>query len=442
MRIDPKKNTIVCGDNLEWLKYLPDECIDLCYIDPPFFSNRNYEIIWGNGYEVCSFGDRFSGGISHYIEWMRPRIELIHKKLKSTGTIFLHCDWHASHRLRCLLDDVFKAENFVNEIIWCYKSGGASKKYFSNKHDTIFFYSKSNKYYFEPIKEKSYMQKGAGDNPNQKYYTDDIGKYTLVYMKDWWVDIGMLATSSFERIGYPTQKPEKLIERIVLSCSKKNDIILDCFAGGGTTAVVCAKLGRNFIVGDVSPVAVKVMAQRLNVVFPDIKDKFDIKNLPQTIEELQKVDGHKFAEIVCDLMGWKVNPKKVNDGGIDAWDGYDNPVQIKNNSSGSSGRPDMQKFYSAIVKSKKKKGIFISWKFASNAKEFVAEMKREQGIEIILKPCSEVFENLIIPIQKYNEINQFYDERCPKLLKTEISSTTSYPIKKREHTGKKIKKAS
>ena len=254
MRIDPKKNTIVCGDNLEWLKYLPDECIDLCYIDPPFFSNRNYE----------KFDDRFSGGISHYIEWMRPRIELIHKKLKSTGTIFLHCDWHASHRLRCLLDDVFKAENFVNEIIWCYKSGGASKKYFSNKHDTIFFYSKSNKYYFEPIKEKSYMQKGAGDNPNQKYYTDDIGKYTLVYMKDWWVDIGMLATSSFERIGYPTQKPEKLIERIMLSCSKKNDIILDCFAGGGTTAVVCAKLGRNFIVGDVSPVACKLNLKRLH----------------------------------------------------------------------------------------------------------------------------------------------------------------------------------
>jgi DNA modification methylase len=258
-------NSIVCGDNLEWLKYLPDECIDLCYIDPPFFSNRNYQSILKNG-ETCFFKDTFSGGISHYIEWMRPRIELIHKKLKSTGTIFLHCDWHASHRLRCLLDDVFKAENFVNEIIWCYKSGGASKKHFSKKHDTIFFYSKSNNYYFEPTKEKSYMQKGAGGNPNQKYYTDDVGTYTLVYMKDWWADIGMLATSSFERIGYPTQKPEKLIERIVLSCSKKNDIILDCFAGGGTTAVVCAKLGRNFIVGDVSPVAVKITAQRLSLL--------------------------------------------------------------------------------------------------------------------------------------------------------------------------------
>ncbi len=251
-------NKIYLGNNLEWLNEIPDESIDMCYIDPPFFTQRQ---LIDNKTKI-SFNDKFDSSVD-YIEWMRPRIELIHKKLKKTGSIFLHCDWHASHRLRCLLDDIFGEENFVNEIIWCYKSGGASKKYFSNKHDTIFFYSKSNNYYFEPIKEKSYMQKGAGDNPNQKYYTDDVGKYTLVYMKDYWVDIGMLATSSFERLGYPTQKPEKLLERIIKSSTKEGDIVLDCFGGSGTTAFVAKKLNRNFITGDISQQAVDIITQRL-----------------------------------------------------------------------------------------------------------------------------------------------------------------------------------
>src|SRR4051812_39572983 len=149
MKIDTSKNHIVCGDNLEWLKDLPDESVDLCYIDPPFFSNRNYEVIWGNGYELRSFGDRFSGGISHYTEWMRPRVELIHEKLKNTGSIFLHCDWHASHRLRCLLDDIFGEEAFVNEIIWQRKQGcGPVRGRYSNNHDTILMYAKGKKFTF------------------------------------------------------------------------------------------------------------------------------------------------------------------------------------------------------------------------------------------------------------------------------------------------------
>jgi hypothetical protein len=102
---------------LEWLNWIPDESVQTCYIDPPFFSNANYEKIWGNGWEVASFKDRFAGGIEHYIAWIKERIILIHKKLKKTGVIFLHCDWHASHRLRVLLDEVFGEENFVNEIV-------------------------------------------------------------------------------------------------------------------------------------------------------------------------------------------------------------------------------------------------------------------------------------------------------------------------------------
>ena len=119
LKFNLKTNSIVCGDCEEWLKFIPNNSIDLIYIDPPFFSNKNYEIVWGNGFEVRSFGDRWSGGIRHYIEWMRPKIKEAKRVLKDTGSILLHCDWHASHRLRCLLDDTFEENNFVNEIIWC-----------------------------------------------------------------------------------------------------------------------------------------------------------------------------------------------------------------------------------------------------------------------------------------------------------------------------------
>jgi len=118
---------------MEWLPNLPDGSVDLCYIDPPFFSNRNYEIIWGNSYETRSFGDRFAGGINHYIAWMRDRIVLIRKKLKDTGSFYLHCDWHASHYLKLACDDIFGRENFRNEIVWCYTGPTNTKRYYPRR---------------------------------------------------------------------------------------------------------------------------------------------------------------------------------------------------------------------------------------------------------------------------------------------------------------------
>ena len=105
--INIENNNVISGNNIEWLPLLPNNSIDLCYIDPPFFSNKNYEIVWGNAYETRSFGDRFSGGINHYIKWMEERINLIYQKLKNTGSFYLHCDWHASHYLKVLCDDIF-----------------------------------------------------------------------------------------------------------------------------------------------------------------------------------------------------------------------------------------------------------------------------------------------------------------------------------------------
>ncbi|RYZ78568.1 MAG: site-specific DNA-methyltransferase, partial [Proteobacteria bacterium] len=313
-------NIIACGDNLEWLAQVPDESVDLCYIDPPFFSNRNYEVIWGNGYELRAFGDRFAGGVSHYIEWMRPRIELIHKKLKSTGTIYLHCDWHASHRLRCMMDDIFGSNHFINEIVWkrihtVKGNFGQGRSGLDPNTDSIFIYSKSDSFTFrQPFKEytKEYLdkfyseiepetgrryqlismngpggaakgnpfysvmgvekfwryskkkmdelisqglvvQKTAGAVPRKKQYLDE-GKGVAI--QTLWDDITF---QNGETLGYPTQKPEQLIRRIIEMSSNEGDVVLDCFAGGGTTAKAAVSLKRRFVVGDVSPVACKII---------------------------------------------------------------------------------------------------------------------------------------------------------------------------------------
>ncbi|MDR0784316.1 MAG: site-specific DNA-methyltransferase, partial [Treponema sp.] len=142
--LDFTVNKLILGDNLETLKKTPDECIDLIYLDPPFFSNRNYEVIWGDEGEIRSFQDRWSGGIDHYIGWLYDRVEQMHRILKPTGSIYLHCDWHADAYIRVnILDKIFGGQNFRNEIVWSYQRWTAGKSAFQRTHDSIFFYSKS-----------------------------------------------------------------------------------------------------------------------------------------------------------------------------------------------------------------------------------------------------------------------------------------------------------
>ncbi|KYG65585.1 hypothetical protein AZI86_00450 [Bdellovibrio bacteriovorus] len=509
-RNDKAGNYIICGDNLEWLKQLEDESVDLCYIDPPFFSNKQYEIIWGNGYEVRSFGDRFAGGISHYIEWMRPRVELIHQKLKKTGSIFLHCDWHASHRLRCVLDDVFGENNFRNEIIWKRSSNTSSiNGIYKRAHDTIFFYSKSDKYTYhiqrQALSESSLKNyrytdhkgryrlvpllvsgkrngetgkpwRGVDPNrrgksgahwvtihkhleeydrkklivwskngiPNLKYYLEENKG---VAVSDIWDDIKLIGSKADESLGYPTQKPEALIKRIIECASNKGDIVLDCFGGGGTTAKVCADLGRAFITGDVSPVSVKIMTERLYFDVPAIREgkmRLEVKNLPQTDIELKKMNGHLFAEKVCEVQGWKVNDRKSGDKGVDGWTDDGTPIQIKNYEKTSVGRPDLQRFFGAL--GKKKKGIFVAWEFSKDAKEYIAEKKRDNKVEIVAMECRDIFGGLLLDSTKGKEIERLYLEKRPKnwakdLVKAEalkkaidnLETKRNKPVRKKRH---------
>ena len=224
-------NRLFWGDNLHVMRQLPSESIDLIYIDPPFFSGRQYNVIFGDQNELRSFSDIWEGGMPGYLIWLNARLYEMKRLLKKTGSIFVHCDWHASHYIKVGMDKIFGHTAFVNEIVWCYKSGGASpKRYFSRKHDTLFFYTRDDSYYFKPQKEKSYNR---GFKPycfsGGQEFQDEIGWHTLVGMKDFW-EIDMLGRTSSERIGYPTQKPEKLLERIITSCSPEDGVVADFFS--------------------------------------------------------------------------------------------------------------------------------------------------------------------------------------------------------------------
>ena len=170
-------NKLILGDNLEIMKTLENESVDLIYLDPPFFSNRNYEVIWGDEGEVRSFKDRWSGGIDHYIMWLKERVELMHRLLKPTGSLLLHCDWHANAYIRVwILDKIFGEANFINEFVWKRSANRSSiSKAARRNYDTVFFYSKSKRYTFNQI----FMELSGASKKIYKNQ-DEKGFYRLV----------------------------------------------------------------------------------------------------------------------------------------------------------------------------------------------------------------------------------------------------------------------
>jgi len=236
------------------MKTLPDATLDLIYADPPFFTRRRH----------AAFNDIWPGGLAVYIEWLDERLREMHRLLKPTGSLVVHCDWHASHYIKVALDRIFGYERFVNEIVWCYKSGGASpKRRFSRKHDVLLLYAKGRDHYFAAPREKSYNR---GRKPYRfagvEEFQDEGGWYTLVGMKDWW-EIDMVGRTARERTGYSTQKPLALLERVVEACCPAGGVVGDFFCGSGTTVVAAARLGRDWIACDESDEAVRLTRERL-----------------------------------------------------------------------------------------------------------------------------------------------------------------------------------
>ncbi len=254
-------DVIYCGDNLNIMGGLPSESLDLIYADPPFFTNRRYSKTGSELKKSEVFADRWEGGISSYLDWLNPRLLEMRRLLRSTGSIYVHLDWHASHYVKILMDRIFGYGNFRNEIIWHYKTGGAGNKTFSRKHDSILFYSRTGKYKFNRLKEKSYLMYRYGFR-NIDLKQDAHGYYNEVKMRDVW-DIPALRGNQPEKIDYPTQKPEALLRRIIAASTDEGDTVADFFSGSGTTAFVARQMKRHWIAADVSPAAVEITRKRL-----------------------------------------------------------------------------------------------------------------------------------------------------------------------------------
>jgi DNA modification methylase len=319
-------NAIYCGDCKEVLRHFPEKSVDLIYADPPFFSNRRFEVLWEDGYELRAFEDRWKGGINNYVAWMMERITDCYRVMKDTASFYLHLDHHASHYMKVELDKLFGESNFINEIVWNRQIGSHSDskqgaKHYGRSHDVILFYVKSDKYnwnqQYEPFSEDyvtkfyKFVEPGTGrryqlgdisgpggaakGNPHYEFlgitrywryskenmeklykegrivqaapasvprYKRYLDEMQGVPLSDVWSDVKRISQTS-ESLGYPTQKPELLLERIIKSSSNPTDIVLDPFCGCGTAIAVAHKLERRWVGIDVSPTACKLMAKRM-----------------------------------------------------------------------------------------------------------------------------------------------------------------------------------
>ena len=263
---------VVEADNLEALRALPDGCVDLAYADPPFATGeaqRLTSIRTGRGdgvrrgyggrtyrYEVVSdlaWDDDLP--LDQHLEALGARLVEIHRVLAPHGSLYLHVDWRTAHHARLLLDEVFGPERFLNEIVWAYDYGGRHRDRWPRKHDTILWYAKGDRWLFErdAIDRVPYLAPGlvGPEKAARGKLPTDV----------WWMTI--VPPGSAERTGYPTQKPVRLLERIVAASSRPGDLVLDPYAGSGTTAVAAARLGRRWLLVDREPVAVEIMRDRL-----------------------------------------------------------------------------------------------------------------------------------------------------------------------------------
>ncbi|MDR1831464.1 MAG: site-specific DNA-methyltransferase [Fusobacteriaceae bacterium] len=303
-------NKIFWGDNLQVMSHLMKEFrgkVDLIYIDPPFDSKAEYKktiTLRGvkamsdvNAFEEKQYGDIWTN--DEYLQFMYERFILMRELLSDKGSIYLHCDWHKSGYLRCICDEVFGIDNFLNEIIWCYTGGTDSSKCFGRKHDVIFFYKKTNSYIFNgafvPFAETT-LKRFNKEDENGRYKENTLadGRVTKTYMKqngklcpDYW-NFPIVNKTYAESVDYPTQKPEALIERIIKASSNPGDLVFDCFMGSGTTQAVAMKLGRRFIGADINLGAIQTTTKRLISLAAELTSVVVDATLPTLTESRKK----------------------------------------------------------------------------------------------------------------------------------------------------------
>lgn len=443
-----QNRTLFFGDNLTILQRIPDESFDLIYLDPPFNSNRNYNVLFKEGKvdssaQIHAFEDTwewtpqtiklFEGLLQSgnpqiailinslaefigknpmmaYLVNMTACLLPLRRVLKETGSIYLHCDSTASHYLKIIMDVVFDKVNFKNEIVWHYSGwNGRLRDNFNSRHDVILFYANGKNQLFNSFalpwasveeyvkvrKQKiltdeegrQYVLSDAGGGKRVKRYLEDAMKYGKPVDDVW--DIDKLNNSSKEKLGYPTQKPEALLERIIEASSSEGSWILDPFCGCGTTVAVAERLKRNWIGIDISVLAINVIVDRLKRQFPGIQPHID--GIPMDYAGAQKLaDADKFA-----FQNWAISligayppggeTRKGADRGIDGLilfrehASFDNPhprlrkvlVQVK---GGGAGRKDIATLKGDMERDNAPMGVFIS------INDPTSEMKREANL--------------------------------------------------------------
>jgi site-specific DNA-methyltransferase (adenine-specific) len=247
---------------------LPPAACDLIYIDPPFCSGRTRVGRPSGSAAPARFEDAWSGGIKAYLAFMLPRLEQCHRLLSTAGTLYVHVDWRAAAYLRICLDTIFGPRNFLNEIIWHYRTGGVSRRWFGRKHDTLLVYARqAGRHRFNVLREGIFRTDGLKrDDAGRPYKSTKKGRLYFhpggPALTDVW-DIPFLSTVSRERCGWPTQKPLALLERIIRAGSRPGDVVADFFCGSGTALVAAQRLHRRWLGCDSSSKAVRLARRRL-----------------------------------------------------------------------------------------------------------------------------------------------------------------------------------
>ena len=297
------RNRLIWGDKKYVLPSLLAEFagkVNLIYIDPPFDTGADFSFTAtvpdhpdGREDETATFTkepsiiehkayrDTWGRGMDSYLQWFYETVVVLHELLHEKGSLYVHLDWHAGYYCKCILDEIFGADNFRNEIVWHYRTGNIAKNQFQRKHDTIYFYSKSDQLTFHPLEIKEYYADIYGKDfkpafEGRKQGKDEGGYYRMSFVDDVW-NISAVFTLSHEHLPYDTQKPETLIERIITASSNPGDLVLDSFCGSGTTSAVAEKLGRRWITCDLGRFAIHTARKRL-LAIPDVRP-FVVQNL-------------------------------------------------------------------------------------------------------------------------------------------------------------------
>lgn len=427
-------NRLFWGDNLHVMRQLPSESIDLIYIDPPFFSGRQYNVIFGDQNELRSFSDIWEGGMPGYLIWLNARLYEMKRLLKKTGSIYVHLDWHAVHYVKLEMDKLFGYEAFRNEIFWRRDVAGKGAKRVSQQWprnvDTILMYAKGNGWHFEqayqplsPEQEKNYRYREAdgrrfkivqlGDYSAESVrrmekegliYVSSTGqKYKKYYLDEahatvdtMWTDIPGFGTrtASLERLGYPTQKPEALLERVISASTRPGDTVADFFCGGGTTPAVAQRLGRRWIACDQSRVAVAITADRLAKGADQLKLTGIEAPIPDfTIEHwgvyeakrLSETPPVQFREFILRAFGATPNGSEPgihgHKGAVPVWVGE---PSMKSQVTAK----EVQEFANAVRRTERyqqdnlRDGIMLAWAFRPDAMEAAQRLREMEQTDL------------------------------------------------------------